>query len=489
MIIGKIDSNIGYTKLKIDVEEIVSKYDIILHIIDPKKILDIVNNLEVTLNTVDFGIHKGLIQNEIYNLKHKIDTLIPHRRNRGLFNGFGTILKWVYGTMDNNDRENIENHFLITDQNNHQLINNMNQQVRINDNFNKTFTQLKNVIELDRKKITEKMNYIDKVNSKIIKETYFVEQMFKLNIIKEQVEHIQQNIVSAKSGILQPNILTSEEIIKYNIDFKKLLKIRLGIAETNDEKIIFAIKLPVETIKVDKILIIPITNKDSKEIDFDAEYIVEIQNKTYTFIENKPMNELKLSKHCIIYKNCKFIKNTEEEIIEIANNILILKNCKNKYLNNTCNKTEHNLNGNYMITFNNCTLNIENKKYSNKIYTITKTFITPVDEDLVITQNQLTFDEIVLKQENNIKTINELKYHKVASYGIGSIAILITIIFAVIILCKHKKLKVKIINRIQENPKTREGRVTYDNKNADIVSAKTVDTIYDFDKLKTKYNI
>lgn len=117
MQIEQINTNNGYAIIKIDVKEMVNQYDIILHKIDPSEILNIVNHLETTLKDVDLETNKEIIENEIFNIENKINSLIPHRNKRGLFNGIGTIFKWEYGTMDDDDRTNIENYFLITAKN------------------------------------------------------------------------------------------------------------------------------------------------------------------------------------------------------------------------------------------------------------------------------------------------------------------------------------------------------------------------------------
>lgn len=42
-------------------------------------------------------------------------------------------------------------------------------------------------------------------------EALYSEQLFRLQILQEKVNHIQDNVASARHGILNPNILTDEE--------------------------------------------------------------------------------------------------------------------------------------------------------------------------------------------------------------------------------------------------------------------------------------
>lgn len=71
---------------------------------------------------------------EVQLLKSKIKTITfsTHKRNkRGLINGVGTLYKWLFGTMDDIDRQEIVQHFEIIDTNNHNAINNLNKQIHI----------------------------------------------------------------------------------------------------------------------------------------------------------------------------------------------------------------------------------------------------------------------------------------------------------------------------------------------------------------------
>lgn len=181
MAIEKIDSELGYAEIKIGNAEIIDKFEIILHRIYPNEILDLVCSLESTLKNLNLTDHKELIQGRIIRIKNKIKTLLPFRHKRGLLNLGGTINKWLFGTMDNDDRVDIENHLNVIDQNNHNLIKGLNQQIKINENFNKTFIQIKNIIEADRTKILSRFKELNDTETRILSENAFLEQMFKLN--------------------------------------------------------------------------------------------------------------------------------------------------------------------------------------------------------------------------------------------------------------------------------------------------------------------
>lgn len=477
--IEKIDSYLGYSEINIGKEEIVRKYDIILHIIDPNEILDILNQFNTLIGHIDIDKErKDLLIGEITNIRSKVLTIVPHRYRRGLVNFVGKAFKWLYGTLDDDDRQDIEKHFSVVDGNNHEIIKTVNQQIKINTNYNESISKLKQTIETDRQRILDKFNQIEGLSIRLHSETFFIEQMFKLSTLKEKVETIQQNIASARIGVLHPNLLTNEEIVTYNIDFKKLLNIRTGVATFDNNKIIFAIKLPVDTINANKKLLMPMPNEKNIEIVSDFEFVVEIEQIFYKFEENKSLKELRKSRNCVFEENCSLKKNTLEQMIEIDSTTLIVKNIRSKPFHSTCDERNFTINGNYLFSFNNCTISIKNVLFSNTVSEYKDSFIVPNTNQTFQTEKILTFDDIVLKQESNIKAINELKFHKHLNYSFGSLTILIIIAIIVVLIIirqKQTKLKVQLNTNVKE---TKENEIVNDTK--DLCS---------IDKIKKKYGL
>ena len=107
----------GYTQINIGETDIVVNYNTILHIIKPIEIKKIITDLEINESKLPTDMTNTLTH-QIETLIGKLETLIPHRHKRGLLNFIGTIHKWIYGTMDNQDRKEIENHLKTIDTNN-----------------------------------------------------------------------------------------------------------------------------------------------------------------------------------------------------------------------------------------------------------------------------------------------------------------------------------------------------------------------------------
>lgn len=364
--------------------------------------------------------------------------------------------------MDDNDRVDIEEHLMTIDENNHSIINNLNKNIEINNHFTNTFDKLKETIDADRDKIQGKFNEIRADNEIIYRKLIYLDALLKLKIIENNIEQIQNNIASSKINMMNSNILTEEEIKKYEIDLYKLQNIRLGTAEYKNDKIIFAIRIPKEIYKVKHSIVIPIGNAKFEEFEFDNKEIVILNKTNYDFIENVQYEKtLKKSNLCIYKKNCRKIKNIKSEIIEIKPNSILLKNQNNTVLTSSCDDRIITLNGNYLINFYNCNIKIENQIYYGKNEEFIQNFVIQNNNDQMNdNETTLSFDDIVINQIENMKTIEELKFHKkkyvLYNWIIVIICFIIMILFIITIV-----IIIKVINKeTQEGFILKRGGVT-----------------------------
>lgn len=461
--IEKIGSNSGFAEVIIGDIQIIKNYDIILHLINPVELQQILIKLEDNLMKINKEDGRDVLINELKSLTYKVQTIIPHRHARGLINIAGTGMKWLYGTMDDDDRQNIEEHLRIMDTNNHNLIEQSNHQVFINDHFNSSFMMLKKTIENDRTDILKQFDNVKTENMKIINKIRYLELLSQIRIIKDNVEQIQNNIASSRLGIMGNNILTKDEILRYDIDFEKLKNIKLGTAKYKSNKIIFAIKIPKEIIVTKKYLITGLSNENYEKIVMKDEEIVKINRTVYTLDKSTDLKKLKKSNSCIYSQNCIKIKDFKMELLEIEEGLILLKNYKNVSLNSTCDERIVRLNGNYLLNYNDCELQIGNQSFSNRKEMFEQRFIIPSEIELDQIKDQLTFDEIVLNQIENIKHINELKYER-KNHLVLNLCIIIVVSFFVIALAIYFSIKTnklgKVITKTQESFIPKGGVVT-----------------------------
>lgn len=465
LVINKIVTNNGFIEINRGKVEIVKHYDIIIHDINIQEIETIINQLRTNIISLNLDADKtSILELEIRRIKTKLHTIVPHRQRRGLINFVGTIHKWLYGTMDNEDRDNIEKHLDIIDANNHNIIQNLNQQVKINNNFNESFERLKDILEKDRTKILDSYNSISSQYKNLASHTFYIDYLLKIKILHDNLEHIQDNVASSRTGIIHSNLLTPQEIEEYDININKLMNIKIGTLYSKTNHLTFVILVPRETIQVDKIMIFPMTNDNLEELLFEPEEIIKYNNKTYNFVSNKELSKLKLSNNCIIKNNCMKIWNNATDILEIETGIVLVKNSRNLSLANNCKQKTVTLDGNYLIHFRNCTIELDNHILYNNEKEFKQTFVIPqLEVNIKELEKKLTFDELIFKQVQNTKEIIELRYHKTTNVVMNCIVtiIIIVVLIIVIISAKRKQLKVKLkFTRTQESPQSKDGGVT-----------------------------
>ncbi|CAD7078670.1 unnamed protein product [Hermetia illucens] len=157
--IHEIKEQTGFAEIQLDKTDIVSKTNIILHVINTTEILDLITDFRTNADNLD-GQHKDLILTELRHLINKVITLIPQetRHKRGLINLVGNTQKWLFRTMDAQARQEIDDHLKTLDLNTHNLISTINQQVEINKNYSETFKQLKKIVKRDREIILNRIN-------------------------------------------------------------------------------------------------------------------------------------------------------------------------------------------------------------------------------------------------------------------------------------------------------------------------------------------
>ncbi|CAD7001519.1 unnamed protein product, partial [Ceratitis capitata] len=119
LIIEDINSPNGFTEIALEDVDITYSYNTILHIIDPKEIQHVIEGLEENTRIISNTNDKHFLNIQLEKTKAKLQTIIPTRHPRGLINFIGTGMKWLYGTIDDFDRTEIERHLQTIDDNNH----------------------------------------------------------------------------------------------------------------------------------------------------------------------------------------------------------------------------------------------------------------------------------------------------------------------------------------------------------------------------------
>jgi len=438
----ELRSEEGYARINIGAAYIISKYDYIIHTINLREILEMVIKLQEDISSMPDSAYKHLGKQELNRVATIVRTLAPKRSRRGLINIGGSVLNTLWGTMDDTDRQNIEEHERVIDENNRKLIEAMNHQIQINDGFNKSFMKIKEIIENDRRVF---MANLGQANDKeeLIREQA-IEQYTRIELLRHQLEIVQNNLVLASKGGFDPAMLTEEEIDHFKIDSNKLQGIRLGVLKWENENLSLVIKVPAKHVKAEKVLVVPIPNSHKEQILEELETLVYVNGTEYTFEEGRSIFELRPSKNCILENHCKIVTQSKPKTIEIQSDMLIATNMENVTINGTCMAEAKNLVGHYFITYSNCSFVLLGMNFANEFLETEEVFILSPDKPLA-TEKVATFEEIILTQNENLKEIKELHFHKITSTTLGSVSVFaVAIISIVLIVLCRKQASVKV---------------------------------------------
>lgn len=263
--VNKIDTNTGFTILQEEQLYLPKTYNYSLHIIDIQQIDDLIKELTISIHELPTNTRELLIT-ETEKLGDKLLTLHNGHhsiRKRGLFNFLGSINKWMTGTMDDEDRQLVNQHLEVIDTNNHNLIINRNKQIQINTNFNTSIQTLLKTIQNDRKLIKEFItNETDR--NRVTLTTFDIR--LRIQEVDKLINEIQDNIILSNLNVIHPSLLTHEEILNYKIDANKIKNLKVGFSKTTNNKLIFLVKIPFKMTPINRKLIIPLANVNNCNI-------------------------------------------------------------------------------------------------------------------------------------------------------------------------------------------------------------------------------
>lgn len=433
----------GFAEINLGMVQLTTRFDYIIHKIDPDEIRNILESFENNTALFQNSTYEGLIKAELEAINNILHTLLPKRTKRGLIDGIGTGLKMLFGTMDTNDRQFIEQHLELIETNGHEMIDRINRQVHINEYFNNSLRAMKQVIESDREKLKAVIGEIQGLDTEILKEEVAVRQLLKLQVLHQKVIQIQQNVIAARLGFINPGILSKEEIDRLDIRFEKLEGIKMGVATYQNRLLIFVVKVPSESAETDRKLIIPIPNKEKMQVNCEPEIVIQYDNTTWTYEIGKASFELKPSKHCVALGKCDLVKFRDEKLYEFDENIIIMVNANQSLFSSTCDHRVSNLENHWFIAFHNCSITIGARTMKSMTIAYKQRFVETQHQFVVRTTQKLSFDDLTLQQQETTKEIQELKFHKAIAGGVGGGVTILGALAIVTLLWKVKKLKLR----------------------------------------------
>lgn len=247
IIINKLDTEAGYVIVESQPVTLIQGYSKLIHVIHLKDIEDTINKVKISVSSSMKIKHGWMIlnlQKDIEELEHSLLTIGKHenRGRRALIDVGGRIIKWVFGNLNDEDKQEIDNHFRNIDINQHNIINNLNKQITINDDIRKYMLNVKLILESHKVLFNGTHNIELENKLELIKYNHLTLLISK---IKDKIERIQDNIMSSKHQIMNRFFLTTKEIDFFRIDSDKLRYVKCSLGKLSKDVILFVVSIPI----------------------------------------------------------------------------------------------------------------------------------------------------------------------------------------------------------------------------------------------------
>lgn len=474
-----LTNNHGYLPLEQGSVRTIDNYRKILHIVN-------ITNYESTLELISTNIDelssnmlttKPIIQsirNSLFLLKAKIYSIIPHhRQTRGLINVLGKGLKFVTGTMDDDDEILINStlHSLtnVTNYNSNKI----NSLVEINNLLAYQISNITNHINYGQSTIEQYINkFKDNIQNRIGNledEVSFLEHVYQIDsdisLLHSHIDDIGQVIFTSKLGLVPAKLLTEQELSVIE-DFETYDKIKV-VTAVFENSIIITLFVPIFSPNILKnILFEPIPNSENKSLSLvDKNILIGKNNRAYKshIQDNLSKNLEPIYDKCITdiirnnEANCKLTYFSDIKIKEISQGTLLFSNFNDKIISNCkLNSLNKNLNGTFLITFENCEISIGENTYVNNVFKvedqiIVRHLMTKIKENQTIAD--LNLEKLYIKQLNYENSVTKISKQNTMSNIVSNCntIVIILIIIIIIIYVKPRGQRFHISSEPQSN--------------------------------------
>lgn len=425
----------------------------LVHPIDLGNLERTINNLNsLAKNFKDQGDLFKMADLKIKNLYNNLLLIKPIRRVKR-WDAIGTGWKWLAGSPDAQDLHIINRTMT-------ELIHENNAQIKVNYRIDRRFKQL-----------TDTMNQVINITNigiVTLKDVELLKLIININHVNEIILNIQDAILETKVSVVNGRILATEEIMKIKEllfqqgleteileEALKFVKPKIVI---RDEVLLYIIEVP-QLGKTGSIMLVNSLINDDKRIKEYPDFLVQIDKELFT--TNTPNNLIQLSYdikkfedtciHPLILgqnSTCTFIVETDMEIKLIVGGKLLINNGKNIILSSDCGPENITLNGNFLVTFENCTIRINGQTFtatqlSTKIQDVQGIFYnTKMTKEILNLHSISGLRQETVNIRNEIQELHDQhKQHKIwlwSSMGKTSLIIVVLIII-IIVLYKQKK--------------------------------------------------
>lgn len=406
---------------------------------------ELIERLTPTINNIHQGSRiRAQLLHQTKQISQWISELKGQKsRSRRSINWIGSAWKWIAGSPDATDWDQI-----VKSQN--QVINNNNQQYKINRVLMETSQQMLNEFN----KIVEhlKEDEDDKMQQTLYN---------RLTLIKEEVKEIIRAVQLAKGKIVNTNLLDKGEISRLITEIETLpysneieaIEYAEPMMMVKESTILYVISIPKTSKQNYNHVIVKSTVNQNKQIHLEFNELLLNQDELFgitqrcnlfrdiTICERSKLKELS-NDHCInqiikgLNARCDYQFNNNQIIEPLNDNTIFLSNFKGDIVYS--NRSKH-LTGNFLIQYHNETIKIGESTFTNKEARASQ--ILPPVLKANITEKSIKIDPGYLHNLylNNVEQLQELfNEHKEAVLIDFSIIIIITCLVVIFLANKAR---------------------------------------------------
>lgn len=337
-------------------------------------ITKIIRQLDSSLPIAQLATEKS---RALINNLRQVKPYNPRRKRR--WDTLGSAWKWLAGSPDADDLRLINTTM-------NELIEQNNQQFIINKMVNERIDDVTKAVN----NIIKQQNMENKI---LIEEYDTITLLLYMDTLNNVLEEIQDTILRSKIALPNNKIITLKEIllieallreqgIKLDFPEQALNYVTPKIA-TKGDMMYYILQTPrLQRLKAEVIQIFPLIVNNTT-ILHTAQYLVKIGNDFFQtnnpseFIQKLP-DLVPLNDECLLpimkgtESSCNATRKTNSQVLMITDNKLLINNGFNHLIHSDCGPQNRTLTGNFLITFNNCTLDINGEKFSSREFSTNK---------------------------------------------------------------------------------------------------------------------
>lgn len=199
--IRNLNSGNGFVIIRDQQIPVITTYTKILHNVNLSSWIENIEIIEHNINKLNHKNDYPTLTYSLIQLQQDIEGLLDNhdRKKRGLVNIVGKGLKILAGTMDYDDELEIKQTLETNEQNTKNLIEGLNEQIKINHNFNEAINNITKHINEQQLEIKSQLtslgNTINKEFAEIANMQHAFQIQYDIQLLKDQVKKVKENIL------------------------------------------------------------------------------------------------------------------------------------------------------------------------------------------------------------------------------------------------------------------------------------------------------